>query len=109
MPDEMILLNMDDPAHRAMKEELDLRAIEFASTPQQLYAKVRIDSKYAYQNKKAEKDPDRWGWPFRVRIVGCRRSDYLVQGGPGGQYRLDDVDLYVIEDGVEVQISGCTP
>lgn len=109
MPDEMMLLNMDDPAHRVMKEELDRRAIEFASTPQQLYAKVRIDSKYAYQNKKAEKDPDRWGWPFRVRIVGCQRSDYLVQGGPGGQYRLDDVDLYVVEDGVEVQISGCAP
>lgn len=33
--------------------------------------------------------------------------DYVVKGGPGGQYRLRDVDLIVIgERGYETVISG---
>lgn len=103
----MILLNMNDPLQRAIAEEFEYQAAEFAGTPQQLYARIRPESKYANQNKYAEKEPDRWGWPFRVRIVGGPQSGYLVKGGPGGQYRLDDVDLFVVEDGVEVKISGC--
>jgi hypothetical protein len=100
----MIALHMSDPAQRAIAEELDRQEAEFYNTPQQLYARVRPGSKYAHQNEWAESNPARWGWPFRVVIVsGC---DYAVQGGPGGQYRLQDVDLFVIEDGVEVKISG---
>lgn len=105
MDQEIILLNLNDPVQRALAEELDHQAAEFARTPQQIYAKIRAESKYVHQNESAEREPDRWGWPFRVRIVGGPRSGYLVQGGPGGQYRLDDVDLFVIEDGVEVKIS----
>lgn len=106
MADEMILLDLNDPEQRAIAEELERQAAEFARTPQQLYAKIRPESKYFHQNKSAERDPERWGWPFRVRIVGGAQSGYLVKGGPGGQYRLGDVDLFVIEDGVEVKISG---
>lgn len=109
MDQEIIMLNLNDPVQRALAEELDHQAAEFAGTPQQIYAKIRPESKYFHQNKSAEMDPDRWGWPFRVRIVGGAQSDYLVQGGPGGQYRLDDVDLFVIEDGIEVKISGGAP
>lgn len=105
MDQEMILLNLNDPVQRALAEELDHQAAEFAGTPQQIYAKIRAESKYVHQNESAEREPDRWGWPFRVRIVGGPLWGYLVQGGPGGQYRLDDVDLFVIEDGVEVKIS----
>lgn len=107
MDQEMILLNLNDPVQRALAEELDHQAAEFAGTPQQIYAKIRAESKYVHQNESAEREPDRWGWPFRVRIVGGPLWGYLVKGGPGGQYRLDDVDLFVIEDGVEVKISGC--
>jgi len=28
-----------------------------------------------------------------------------VQGGPGGQYRLSDVNLFVVDEGREVRIS----
>lgn len=32
-------------------------------------------------------------------------SGYAVQGGPGGQYRLKDVNLFIVEDGREMRIS----
>ena len=102
MTKKMIVLDMMDPAQRATAEEFDRQDAEFYNTPQQLYAKVRSDSKYAHQNEWAKRDPARWGWPFLVRIEGG--YEYQVKGGPG-QYRLADVDLYVIEDGVEVKIS----
>lgn len=72
---------------------------------QQLFAKVRAESKYAYQNQLAQADPVRWGgFPFMVRVDPAH-GEYCVQGGPGGQYRLEDVALYVIEDGIEVRLS----
>lgn len=107
MFEEMIVLDMNDPAQRAIAEALENKAAKFARTPQRLYARIRPESKYFHQNKSAERQPDRWGWPFHVRIVGGPQLGYLVKGGPGGQYRLEDVDLFIIEDGVEVKISNC--
>lgn len=77
----------------------------FVRQRQQLYAKVKESSKYYGQNTIAQNDPERWGWPFAVRIVGSNHQGCLVQGGPGGQYPLGDVDLFVVEDGCEIQIS----
>lgn len=58
----------------------------------QLYAKIKSSSKYFNQNSYAE----RYGkFPFPVKIVPTS-DEYCVQGGPGGQYRLEDVDLFVI-------------
>lgn len=68
---------------------------------QQLYASIKKSSKYAAQNN----DATRYGFglPFKVRIDPAY-GDYCVQGGPGGQYRLADVQLYVIVDGVQLRI-----
>lgn len=72
---------------------------------QRLYAKIKKTSQYYHQNETAQKNPERYGCPFRVYIVGGYPGDCVVQGGPGGRYCLIDVNLYVIEDGQEVQIS----
>jgi hypothetical protein len=70
---------------------------------QQLYAKVKKSSKYFYQNAEAQRDP-LYGLPFRVLIDPCCDDDFCAKGGPGGQYRLADIDLYVVEDGRELRI-----
>jgi hypothetical protein len=55
---------------------------------QQLYAKIKKSSKYDGQGD---------GKPFPVTIDGRGYDDYLIQGGPGGCYRLGDVNLYVLD------------
>lgn len=64
---------------------------------QQLYARIKKSSKYFGQGEKGEL--------FEALVVPGDPAGYLVQGGPGGQYRLSDVNLYVVEDGIEVRIS----
>lgn len=63
---------------------------------QQLYAGIKESSKYHSQ---AQFGIDQgWPYPFPVRL----QSDacgYVVKGGIGGQYRMEDVELFVIEDG----------
>lgn len=61
--------------------------------PQQLYAEIKPNSKYAHQISWQLKQGE---YPFPIQIV----SDvcgYVVAGGIGGRYRLIDVDIYVIE------------
>lgn len=63
---------------------------------QQLYAKIKRASKYYGQGRKEGL--------FEIAIVpSC--GEYCVQGGPGGQYTLRDVNLYVCEDGKELRIA----
>ena len=69
---------------------------ELLTAGQQLFAKVKKSSEYAHQRTGNE--------PFPVRLMPAFGA-YLVQGGPGGQYRLSDVDLYVVEGGVELKIT----
>ncbi|KAB2839893.1 MAG: hypothetical protein F9K47_14920 [Burkholderiales bacterium] len=64
---------------------------------QQLHAKIKRSSKYYGQGEK--------GALFEVFVEAGNPAAYLVQGGPGGQYRLSDVNLYIVEDGREVRIS----
>lgn len=67
---------------------------------QQLYAKIKRSSKYYGQGKE--------GALFEVFVESSPSSSpevYVVQGGPGGQYRLKDVNLYVVEDGRAMRIS----
>lgn len=71
------------------------------ATGQQLYAVIKKSSKYAPQNEVAKREPA-YGLPFRVRIDPAYR--YPVQGGPGGQYPLEDVQLFVIVDGTQLRI-----
>lgn len=57
---------------------------------QQIYAKIKKSSKYYGQTKP--------GALFPVFVDAGIRDDYKVQGGPGGQYRLVDVNLFVLDD-----------
>ena len=98
------LLDLTTPEGMAEYKEHNRQRDEFVRTGQQLYAKVKRSSKYYHQNTSAQEDPDRWGWPFQVRIDPTE-GDYCVQGGPGGRYRLADVNLFVIEDGRELRIA----
>lgn len=75
------------------EQERDEKIVE----GQQLYAKIKRSSKYYGQTNPGEL--------FPVYVV-AGAGDYHVQGGPGSQYRLKDVNLYVVDtDGVEVRIS----
>lgn len=69
---------------------------------QQIYAKIKRSSKYAHQNKTAAEG--HWGLPFAVEISSIDDS-YCVSGGPGGKYRLSDLNLFIIDDGKEVRIA----
>lgn len=64
-------------------ERARLRA-EHIEAGVKLFAQIRVDSKYFDQSPIGQK--------FGVHIGGD--SNYCVQGGPGGQYRLKDVHLY---------------
>lgn len=100
---EAVRLDKNDA--RAEYERRQNEKSAFVRQGQQLYAKVKESSKDSGQNAIAKNDPEQWGWPFAVRIVGSNHCGCLVQGGPGGQYPLGDVDLFVVEDGCEIQIS----
>ncbi|MCP5268390.1 MAG: hypothetical protein H6943_05025 [Zoogloeaceae bacterium] len=56
---------------------------------QRIFAKIKRSSKYFGQGEK--------GALFPVYIEASY-GDYHVQGGPGGQYRLSDVNLFVVSD-----------
>lgn len=70
---------------------------------QQLYAEIKKSSEYASQISWAKSQG--WPYPFPVRIAPGSPDDYIVHGGIGGQYRLADVNLYVIENGQKIRIS----
>lgn len=57
-------------------------------TGQKLLARIRPSSKYYDQGDE--------GLLFPVAITSPK--EYGVVGGPGGQYRLSDVDLFVVFD-----------
>jgi hypothetical protein len=62
---------------------------------QQLYAEIKADSKYASQIGWMQL---RNGYPFPIRFEQDP-SGYVVKGGVGGCYRLEDVDLLFKRDG----------
>lgn len=58
----------------------------------QIYANIRKSSEY-YASQHQPK-------PFPIELKQSYKfEDYIIQGGPGGKYRLSDVDFYVLEDG----------
>lgn len=69
---------------------------------QQLYAEIKKSSKYANQAELCRTSA--YGYPFKVHITHDHGGNYRVKGGVGGQYRLEDVNLYVIEDGNKIRI-----
>ncbi|ALH99547.1 hypothetical protein C1Y08_07555 [Pseudomonas sp. FW306-02-F02-AA] len=62
---------------------------------QQLYAEIKATSKYASQISWMQL---RNGYPFPVRFEDDP-SGYVVKGGLGGCYRVEDVDLLFKWDG----------
>jgi hypothetical protein len=65
---------------------------------QQLYAQIKRSSKYYGQTDA--------GAIFPVHIL-IGAGDYVVQGWPGGQYRLCDVHILVADEhGKTMRISG---
>ena len=77
-------------------KEMKRQRNELLTAGQQLFARIRPTSEYAHQRSGNE--------PFPVRLMPAFGA-YPVQGGPGGQYRLSDVELFVVENGVELKIS----
>lgn len=75
--------------------------LEYAYKQYTLYAKIKESSKYARQAEFAIRDGN---YPFPVEITGDH--EYNVQGGPGGQYRSEDVELFVKVKDTFIQISG---
>ncbi|WP_122581198.1 hypothetical protein [Pseudomonas viridiflava] len=62
---------------------------------QQLYAEIKASSKYAYQIGWMQPGKDH---PFPVRLEPDP-SGYIVKGGVGGCYRVEDVNLMFKRDG----------
>jgi len=71
----------------------------------QLYAKIKRSSKYYDQNSFAIQKGE---FPFPVVIEEgyyTKEQDFgCVRGGPGGNYRLTDVNLFIIDNGREIRI-----
>lgn len=63
-------------------------------TGQQLHARIKKNSEYAHQTDRL----------FPVRVGKPPYGNYAVHGGPGGVYRLSDLEFYVIEDGKQYRL-----
>ena len=74
--------------------------LNYEAPATQLYAKIKRTSQYFTQNEYAKRDGQ---FPFRVTFQSDT-GGYVVKGGPGGCYRLRDVNLFVIVNGLEVRI-----
>lgn len=70
---------------------------EMVDGGQQLYARIKKTSKYFGQGEP--------GALFPVFIDAATKWEYRVIGGPGGQYRLADVDLFVVDGEDKLQIT----
>ena len=85
------------PITRAKVAAYEEEKAEMVKSGQQLFAKIKRTSKYYGQTA--------IGALFPVFVEAGDAEGYVVQGGPGGHYRLRDVNLFVVEDGREMRIS----
>lgn len=83
-PPRTKIIRSDPSAAFAGHAERARLRVEHIEAGVKLFAEIRVDSKYFDQSPIGQK--------FGVHIGGD--SNYCVQGGPGGQYRLKDVHLY---------------
>lgn len=72
---------------RASIEQARRDQAEKVDGGQRLYAVIKRSSKYYGQTEKGEM--------FPVFVEAGHPDAYVVKGGPGGQYRLADVNLYI--------------
>lgn len=77
----------------------ELRVRKFGAAQHSvLVARIRKDSKYAYQSQHHTE-------PFSV-VIEADVAGYVVRGGFGGRYRLSDVHLYAhLEDGKLIELN----
>lgn len=71
---------------RAEHAAFEAKCQALQGTGQRLLARIRASSKYHGQSDEGELFP----------VIVASKSEYGVIGGPGGQYRLRDVDLFVV-------------
>ena len=90
-------VDMSTEEGRAKVDAYEAEKDEMVKSGQQLYAKIKRTSKYYGQTEH--------GALFPVFVLAGWAEGYVVQGGPGGQYRLKDVNLYVVDDGKGMRIS----
>lgn len=88
---------IDVEAFQAQHAAFETRCASTMRTGQKLLARIRPSSKYYGQSEE--------GQLFPVAITSPK--DYGVVGGPGGQYRLKDVDLFAVfaEEADPIQIT----
>jgi hypothetical protein len=91
------IVDMNTEKGRAEVERYEREKAASVRRGQQLYAKIKRSSKYYGQGAR--------GALFEVFIEVGNPIGYTVQGGPGGQYRLSDVNLFVVEAGREMRIA----
>ncbi len=91
------LRNIDMDAARKQLAAHEARCETLLGSGQRLLARIRPSSKYFGQGEEGKLFP----------IVVASKGEYGIVGGPGGQYRLRDVDLFaVFADDVEpIQIT----
>lgn len=79
-----------------------LRA-RWVSDEGQLFAELKESGRYFHQVSMCRNGP--CGYPFRVHISADDGMDgYIVKGGVGGRYRLEDVELYVMDGGEKIRV-----
>lgn len=103
-PSHVITPEDEQRMAREAFERASRRRAEVASGQHQvtvLYAEIKATSKYADQSEPGVKFPVTIQyWPS-----DCDGS-YVIRGGPGGQYRPQDVSLYaLLDDGRFQQIT----
>lgn len=91
------IMDMGTAEGRAKVAAYEEEKAEMVKRGQQLFAKIKRTSKYYGQTAS--------GALFPVFVEAGYAEGYVVKGGPGGQYRLRDVNLFVVEDGREMRIS----
>jgi hypothetical protein len=62
---------------------------------QQLYAHLKKSSEYAHQTDKL----------FPVSVGKAPYDDFVVHGGPGGVYRIRDVNFYVVSENKQYRLT----
>lgn len=80
--------DIDMAAARAQHAAFEAKCEALAKTGQKLLARIRPTSKYFGQGGEGQLFP----------VVVASTGEYGIIGGPGGQYRLSDVDLFVVFD-----------
>lgn len=92
------LRRVDHEAAKARIAAIEAKCDTLRVTGQKLMARIRPSSKYFGQGKEGQ----------LFHVVVTSKHDYGVIGGPGGQYRLCDVDLFVVfsEDAEPIQITS---